>query len=312
MTRSPRSRSFAAPALALCAALLMSAPGPVFAQTVRDDTGRTIQVRGPFTRIISLYAAHTENLFHLGMDEAVIGVTENEDFPSTALEKQTFNARDGVEKFLAAKPDLVLIRPMQQTAHPGLWAALERHGIAVAALQPGTIQKMFDYWRTLGVLTGREMQAERMVGEFKDGLSLARQRLKNIPLQRRPGVFFESIHRKIATFSPGSMPIFVLETAGGRNVADDARPRHDTNIADYGLERMLAKAQAIDVYLTQYGVMNTVTVKEIATGPAASRIKAVRDRNIFLVDERLVSRPTMRLLAGIETVYQLLHPMTGD
>ncbi len=128
---------------------------------------------------------------------------------------------------------------------------------------------------------------------------------------RAPLCFFESIHRKFATFSPGSMPIFVLKTAGGRNIAKDARPRHGTNIASYGLERMLGKSAKIDVYLAQYGPMNQIEVRKIMTGPAASRIKAVRDRNVFLVDEHLVSRPTMRLLKGISTVHRLLHP-EGD
>ncbi|WP_285905528.1 ABC transporter substrate-binding protein [Pseudodesulfovibrio pelocollis] len=298
-------------ALRLILALLMVMtllPGPAPAQSVRDDTGRVIGVSAPFTRIISLYSAHTENLFQLGLDDAIIGVTEHEDFPSTALEKPAFTARDSVDKLLAARPDLILIRPMQQADQPDLWAALERHGVTVAALQPDTVSEMYDYWRTLGTLTGREVQAEEMVGRFKDGLVLARQRMESIDPARRPGVFFESIHRRFATFAPGSMPIFVLETAGGRNVAADAASREGTNIADYGLERMLAKSSQIDVYLTQYGAMNSVTVRDIATGPAASRIKAVRDRNVFLVDERLVSRPTMRLLRGIETVHTLLHP----
>jgi iron complex transport system substrate-binding protein len=300
------------PILQFTLLLCLLLPAPSQAQAIRDDTGRAISMTKPFTRIISLYAAHTENLFHLGLDEEIIGVSQNEDFPSTALEKPTFSARDGVEKFLEAKPDLILIRPMQQTAHASLWAALERHGIVVTALQPNTVTQMFDYWRTLGTLTGKEIESEQMVGEFADGLVLARQRLESIAPHKRPGVFFESIHRKISTFSPGSMPIFVMETAGGRNVADDARPRHDTNIADYGLERMLAKASSIDVYLAQRGVMNEVDIHDITGSPAASRLKAVRDRNVFLVDERLVSRPTMRLLTGIETVYRLLHPSGSE
>jgi len=283
-------------------------PDPAPAQSVRDDTGRVIEVREPFTRIISLYAAHTENLFQLGLDDAIIGVTEREDFPSTALEKPSFTPRDSVGKFLDACPDLVLIRPAQQAASAALWADLERQGVIVAALEPSTVPEMYDYWRTLGVLTGKEVQAEEMVGRFKDGLFMARQRVESIDPARRPGVFFESIHRRIATFTPDSMPIFVLETAGGRNVAADAVSRQGTTIADYGLERMLAKSAEIDVYLTRYGEMNPVNVKDITTGPAASHIKAVRDRNVFLVDERLVSLPTMRLLRGIEAVHTLLHP----
>jgi iron complex transport system substrate-binding protein len=293
-------------------ATFLSAQSPAHARSLTDDTGHTVGVEKPYSRIISLYAAHTENLFHLGLEEEIIGVSGHEDFPSSAMAKPAFSARDGVEKFLAAAPDLVIIRPMQRTAHASLWTALMRHGVAVVALQPGTVREMYEYWRTLGTLTGREINAERMIGEFSDGLVLARQRLESIAPHKRPGVFFESIHRKIATFSPGSMPIFVLEMAGGRNVAADARPRNDTNIADYGLERMLAKASAIDVYLAQYGVMNEVDIHDITGSPAASRIKAVRDRNVFLVDERLVSRPTMRLLNGIETVYKLLHPSSGE
>lgn len=286
--------------------LLLAAPA--HAGKMTDDAGNIFYFDKPYSRIISLYAAHTENLFNLGLDEEIIGVTATEDYPSHALEKPHFSTRDGVEKYLAVKPDLVIVRPMQYRGYPGLWRALQKQGIQVLALQPNTIEQMYTYWRTLGRLTGRELQAERMVGDFKEGLEFALQRLGRIPKSERPKVFFESIHRKFATFSPGSMPIFVMEMAGGINVAYDAKPRHDTNIANYGLERMLGKSALIDVYLAQYGPMNQVEPRTIMTGPAASRIKAVRDRNVFLVDEHLVSRPTMRLLKGIDTVHRLLHP----
>lgn len=284
---------------------------PAFAESITDDAGKTFYFDKPYTRVISLYAAHTENLFNLGLEDEIIGVSKNEDYPYMALTKPNFSTRDGVEKFLAAKPDLVIIRPMQRRGYPSLWAALERRGIQVLAFQPSSIPEMFTYWRTLGRLTGKELEAERMVAEFKEGVETASQRVNRIPMEERPLVFFESIHRKFATFAPGSMPLYVLEVAGGRNIAADARSRHGTNIANYGLERMLAKSADIDIYLAQYGAMNDVSVRRIATGPAASRIKAVRDRNVFLVDEHLVSRPTMRLLQGIEAIHRLMHPSGG-
>jgi len=280
---------------------------PALAQTITDDSGRTIQFDRPFKRIISLYAAHSENLFNLGLENEIIGVTQNEDFPMHARAKAQFNARDGIERFLAAKPDLIIIRPMLDRGYAQLWAALERNGITVVSLQPNTIDEMYDYWRTLARLTGREMKAESMIADFKEGLIRVEQRLEAFPKDQRPGVFFESIHSKLSTFSPGSMPLFVLEMAGGNNVATNAKPRHGTNIASYGLERLLYKSEKIDVYLAQYGVMNEVDINAIKNGPAASRIKAVLNGNVFLVDERLVSRPTMRLLIGIETIHRLLH-----
>ena len=69
------------------------------------------------------------------------------------------------------------------------------------------------------------------------------------------------------TFSPSAMPIFVLETAGGINVAGDAVPRRGTNIADYGKERILSRGREIDVYLAQFGPMNRPTVESIKAEP---------------------------------------------
>ena len=287
--------------------LILLLPATSLALTLTDDGGREISFDKPFTRIISLYAAHSENLFDLGLDDAVIGVTRNEDYPAQAMQKPAFNARDGVERFLAAEPDLVLIRPMLDRGYPALWKRLEQHGVTVVSLQPNTIDEMFGYWRILGMLTGRDIRAEEMIREFRDKLDTFEQRLACIPEADRPKVFFESIHSRHATFSPGSMPLFVLHYAGGRNAAPDAKPRHGTNIAYYGLERLLAKGADIDVYLAQYGAMNTVSEKSIRNGPASSRIKAVLNNAVFLVDEHLVSRPTMRLLTGIDTVYRLLH-----
>jgi iron complex transport system substrate-binding protein len=45
----------------------------------------------------------------------------------------------------------------------------------------------------------------------------------------------------------------------------------------------------------------------IAKEPGFQVIKAVRQGRIYLVDEKLVSRPTLGLLAGIDQVHSLLY-----
>ena len=288
--------------------LLLLLSAPALADVVSDDAGAAVEFDAPFTRIISLYGAHTENLFALGLDEEIVGVSASEDFPSRALQKPQFSVRDGAKKILESNPDLILIQPNQIQPHRALWRALERAGVRVMAFQPGNVDEMFAYWRKLGLLTGREPQAEDMTARFNEGIERARQRTERIPAKERPDVFFESVHRKFATFAPDSIPMFVLETAGGRNIAPDARTRIGTDVAELGLERLLSRAEAIDVYLAQHGPMNEIDVRKIKRGPAASRIKAVTESAVFLVDERIVSRPTMRLLLGVDTVFRLLHP----
>jgi iron complex transport system substrate-binding protein len=110
------------------------------------------------------------------------------------------------------------------------------------------------------------------------------------------------------TFSQDSMAIFALETAGGINVADDAVPSRGTNIANYGKEKILSHAHEIDVYLAQHGAMNQPTVDEIRNEPGFGIIKAVQEGEIYIIDEEIVSRPTMRLLEGIRTIETILYP----
>jgi iron complex transport system substrate-binding protein len=102
--------------------------------------------------------------------------------------------------------------------------------------------------------------------------------------------------------------MFALKSAGGTNVAEDARVRHDTNIADYGKEHILSRADEIDVYLAQKGAMNHATVRQIREESGFQVIKAVREGQIYIVDEKIVSRPTLRLLDGIYEIGRFLYP----
>jgi iron complex transport system substrate-binding protein len=274
--------------------------------TVIDQAGRRVPPQGAFKRIISLYGAHTENLFALGLGAAVIGVSPHEDAPPEALVKPVFSYRDDPERFLAARPDLVLIRPMIDRAHGQLVQRLEKSGITVVSLQPTAVRQLSVYWRILGQLTGRQAEAEAMQARFESGVAAFRALTEKIETPRR--VYFEAMHRQMRTFAPGALAIFALKSAGGINVAADAPVRPDNNIALYGRERILAHAHEIDLYLAQVGVMNPVTRQQILKTPGFGVIRAVVNGEIHLIDEKQVSRPTLRLLEGIAEIGRVLYP----
>lgn len=279
--------------------------------TIRDSAGREIRVNEPFSRIVSLYSAHTENLYTLGAADQVVGVSRIDaamdgDIGRWAKQKKTLSARNSPERFLAASPDLVIVRPMLDHGYPRLMNQLGRFGVQVISLQPGDIDEMKTYWRILGRLTGREPAAEAMVERFEAGVSKAKAISGAIP--ERKTVYFEAIHRRFKTFSPGSMPLFALDCAGGINIAHDARPSRGTNIADFGMERIIARGEEIDVYLSQTGHMNRATIEEIRSVPGFTTIRAVRKGEIYRVDEGIVARPTIRLLEGIARIGAILYP----
>ena len=271
-----------------------------------DQAGRTVVVNRPFGRIISLYGAHTENLFNLGLDDKIVGVSRHESYPPQALNKPVFSYREDPEKFLAVRPDLVVIRPMIDRGYPQFISMLEKNGITVISLQPPNVENMYTYWQILGLIGGKQLQAEQMISRFKaavmDFRALTREKTN------RKRVYFEAIHSKMKTFAPDSMAVFALEAAGGINIAVDAKPVRNTNIAYFGKERILSRGRSIDVYLAQVGAMNRPTRKRIVNEPGFKTIKAVSEGEIYFIDEQIVSRPTMRLLDGIYQIGRVLYP----
>ena len=281
-------------------------------KTIIDSSGQTIQFAKPFTRIISLYSAHTENLCSLGAEAQLIGIGKGDDFPPAILGKPDFSYREDPEKFIANRPDLVLVRPMIERSYPEFINKLRQAGITVFSLQPNTIEENFAYWRTLGTLTGRETQAEEMITAFTTRLTKVQEGLQDIPPNRRPKVYFEAIHGKMKTFAQDSIAVYVLEQAGGINLAADAEQVRETNIAAYGKERLLSRGDEIDIFLAQEGKMNPINEKTIRDEPGFQAIKAVREGKILLIAESLVSRPTLRILDGIEQLNAAFYPQLNE
>jgi len=279
---------------------------------IQDCAGRLVLVEKPFSRIISLYPAHTENLYFLGMEKKIIGVSRGDDYPEGVEKKTRYSVHDGPEKFLAARPDLILIRPMIDHGYSQLIRTLEQFGITVVSLQPADVHEMFIYWRILGRLTGKESQSQEMIEYFRQSADRIRSLVEGIDENKRKKVYFEAVHGKMKTFTPGSMPVFALKTAGGINVASGANSVRGTNIAYFGKERILSLADQIDVYLAQQGAMNNSTEEMIRNEPGFSVIKAVREGKIYLVDEKLVSRPTVRLISGMVRIGEILYPDIFD
>lgn len=294
-------------ALLLCLAASPAGAGRSFS----DDAGRVVSWDKPFSRVISLYPAHSENLLELGVRERLIGVSPGEIGQPGAAGLPVFSYQDDPERFLAARPDLVLIRPMIERGYPKLVERLRGWGVAVVSLQPHTPEELYEYWRRLGRLTGGEDRAEEMVRDFRAGVARLEARLAGVPPANRPRVYFESIHARMKTFAPDSLAVFCLTAAGGVNLAADASPARGTNIAEYGKERILALGERLDVYLAQRGTMNKVATADIKAETGFAALKAVREGRVHLVDEELVSRPTPRLLEGIAAIQAILYPNLG-
>lgn len=272
-----------------------------------DDLNKKIVFKQPAKRIISLYSAHTENLVALGLDAEIIGVSTTESDPAVK-NKPVFDYRADPEKVLDAQPDAVIIRPFIKQSFPDFVKTLEQANIKVICLYPEKFEEFDRYIQKLALLTGRETQAAAKLAAFHDKLRTVAEYTAKAQVKKR--IYFEATATEYRTITADSMPGTVLKHAGALNVADDAQPLKATgSIAAYGSERLLMKADEIDVFLAQRGPMNPgITPEAIKRRPGFDKIKAVRDGQVYIVDEKLVSSPTFRLAEGVEQLAKLIYP----
>ena len=281
-------------------------PSASAAWELTDSDGIRHQFAKPFSRIISLYPAHTENISMMGGTGSLLGISSSDTAPELISRFEQYSYREPVEKFIQARPDCILIRPMIRSSAGNLVEKLSQYGITIISLQPGSADELYDYWEKLGIICGKHDEALRMISSFKSEISILNEKVEQI--ENKANVYFESIHSRMRTFSPQSITMFCLETAGGINIAGDAVPRSNSNIAGYSKERILQHANTIDVFLSQRGRMNPVTLETILDEPGFGAIKAVKNNRVFLVDETIVSRPTPKLIEGMHLIHKLLYP----
>lgn len=271
-----------------------------------DNMGVTIKLEKPAEKIISLYSVHTENLFALGLDDEIIGVSTSDKYPEKVKEKTAYTYKDDPEVIIAAQPDLVLIRDMIANKYPDYVQTLRDSGITVATLYVKTYDEFDEYMKTLGLLAGKEKEAEELLKRFHSEIESLKEKLAG---QTPRKAYFESIGKKFKTATPESFAGTALQILNLENIAKDLEHDGTSTVEAYGEEQLLAKANEIEVYIAQQGVMNRgISLEEIKSRPGYNQIKAVKEGNVFLINEKLISGATMRYIEGLNQLALDLYP----
>jgi len=292
--------------LILSLILLLSAPAMAEdSAEIRftDARGKEITLSAPAERIISLYSAHTENLFALGAESSLIGGSNSEVYPEEATRLPVYHYREDPEKVIAAMPDLVLVRPMIERVAPEYIEALERAGITVASLYPDTADEFEEYIRTLALITGTHEQAELLLADRAARIQAIAESVRDLPAVN---VFVETSADPLRTITPDALAAVSITLAGGISVADDAPDNPGSSMVEYPIEKLIEKADSIDVYVAQSGGMNKqVSEADIYSRPGYMAIRAVRNGFVLVIDEKLIASPTFRQIEGIELLTEM-------
>lgn len=270
-----------------------------------DARGKEIVLEKPAERIISLYSAHTENLFALGAGDRLIGGSNSEVYPEEALLLPVYHYREDPEKVIAAMPDLVLVRPMIERVVPEYIEALERAGLTVASLYPDTAEEFDEYILTLARITDTVPQAELLLADRTERIAAIAQSIEGL---KPVNVFVETSASPLRTLTADALAAVNVTLAGGQSVAQDAPENPGSSMVEYPIEKLIEKGEQIDVYVAQLGGMNKlVTLEDILTRSGYMAIRAVREGRILIIDEKLIASPTFRQLDGIELLAEIFN-----
>ena len=252
-------------------------------------------------RIVSLAPSTTEILFALGLDDEIVGVTINCNYPSEAKDKEkvgTFSQPD-IEKILSLKPDIIFATGLEQALTV---EQLRQLRFKVYISDPSNMQGLFTSIREIGNLTRREKEAEILINLMRNKIDQIRAKVKFIPQNKRPKVFIEIWHDPLMTTGKCSFVDELINLAGGINIACDVFKAYS-----YISPEIVIKRDPDCIILGHRSKAETLNIIKNQLG--WKEIKAIKNNCIYNdINPDLFLRPGPRLVQGLEEIYQKLYP----
>jgi iron complex transport system substrate-binding protein len=287
-------------------------------------------------RIVSLLPSATEIVCALGLEDALVGITHECDYPPSIAGKPALTAsRISHETMTSAEIDHAvrsqldghgsiydLDEERMRSLRPGLivtqelcevcavsYKTVERAArlfetdVRVVSLEPNTIEDIFANIRTVGELTGREAKAEEIINQLKARLARVAAKLKDV--SRRPRTLMLEWLEPV--FAPGHWVPEQVAIAGGNHAFGRAgRPSITTTaaeISEYAPEIIVL----IPCGYYKEDILRQLPQTNLPEG--WNNLPAVQSGEVWAVDATsYFSRPGPRVVDGVEILARILHP----
>ncbi len=257
-----------------------------------DATGLQFRNGHPAARIVSLNPDLTENVIALSAGERLVGVS---DFcplpPGQPVPERLGGLRNpGLERIVALSPDLVLATREGNSRETV--ARLRGLGIAVFVFpESPDFTAYFAFLGRLGALLGREEAAATRVATLGEVIEGVRSRTANRP---PVAVFIQIGVQPLVTASRATLIGEMVEIAGGKNIAGDLSSRYPI----FSRERVLAEDPEVIIV----AAMGSEAEEAMTFWRRFGKLRAVKNRRVFLLDPDTVCRLGPRLAEGLELI----------
>lgn len=276
--------------------------GEQFPITIIDGVGREVTIEKEPETIISVQASNTEILFALGVGDKVIGVSDYCNYPEEVNDIQKVGAQDmNAELILSLLPDIIFVTEYHYNSHEHILNQYEEVGITVVVT--GSAESFDEVYATMemiGKATGTSDEAIEMIENMKTNIEEIKEKAKTITDKKRVWVEV-SPAPDIFTTGKGTFMNEMLETIEAINVAGDLEgwvKITEEEIVQYNP----------DVIITTYSYYVDQPREEVLKREGWSEVPAIKNEQVFDVDNDTVNRPGPRLVEGVETLAKFIYP----
>jgi iron complex transport system substrate-binding protein len=265
---------------------------PALGDEIVDFDGNSVKAIGADGRVVSLAPAITETLFHIGAGPQIVGRTDHCNFPDAATQVPSMGSLfpPNLEAIIRAKPDVVIMT----SGSMQLKEKLRALKIPVFVAHTQTLDGIGEQIRRLGVLTGRQIIADKKASLFQKEVDAIRKAMPT----NRPRIYWEIWTTPLMTTGKTGFVHDIIKTAGGMNVFGDQSEAWPTVTRETVVRR-------------KPDIIFTVDRKELMNKRKSwvNMMGIPADRVIHIKNADIIHRPTPRVLDGLKWVASTLREL---
>jgi len=260
---------------------------------VEDDLGNRVELAEPAQRIVSLAPHLTEILFSLGVGDRIKGTSRFSDYPVEALAIPVVGDAFtmSVEGVVAMQPDIIFA-----WATGGANRSLERLnqlGYAIYINEAKTLNDLGSTVNNMAVLVGKQARGVQLQKESSLRLASLHETYQ---LQPQVSVFFQISDESLYSINGDHLISQGIDICNGTNIFSGGK----ISVPLVSIESVLDLDPDVIVISKPADGAESVWKERWSQYPGfAGKLR--------WIDPGLISRPSLRMLDGIETLCELIH-----
>ncbi|MCX7797065.1 MAG: cobalamin-binding protein [Melioribacter sp.] len=269
---------------------------------VTDDIGNSIFFDKPPQRIITLAPSLTEAVYDLGLEKKLVGNTLYCDYPEDAkkIEKVGDLLNVNYEKMIALRPDIIFITVEGNTKET--YNKLKELGLKVFVSNPRNIEGIKKTYLDIAKIFDKKEFAELRISKWDSLINKIKKRSSF--LEKKTAMYIVEL-KPIILAGKNTFINEYLKICGLLNIVEDSPLSYPV----FSREEILKRNP--DYIIIPDG-KNSSIEKLLELYPEWEKLKAIKNKNIIVVNRDNFSRPGPRYSEAIKELFTLLHQGRKD